>query len=73
MSALPHLLHRARRWFDAQMMRSRAAQLSALIIQIEQQLADDYAELSSLRAERSRILACLRMIDARTGGHRDPA
>jgi hypothetical protein len=64
MSAMPYLLVRARRWFDERLLRSRAAQLAALIARIEQALRDDLEDLTRLRAEHDRIAACLRKFDA---------
>jgi hypothetical protein len=51
MSAMPHLLHRAKRWVHAHMVRTRIAQLSELIDRIEGAIADDHDEVTSLRME----------------------
>ncbi|MEY5099135.1 MAG: hypothetical protein RJA36_1854 [Pseudomonadota bacterium] len=56
MNALPHLLHRLRRWWALACWRNRIAQLDEGIARIEADLAADAAVLSAFKAER-RLLA----------------
>ena len=59
MSALPHLLHRAKRWLDTRMVRARIAQMSELIDRIEDGIDADHEEVTILRmqlvSERQRL------------------
>jgi chromosome segregation ATPase len=45
------LLHRAKRWLQGHMVRTRITQLSELIDRIEDGIAQDHGELASLRME----------------------
>ena len=55
MSAAPHLFHRLRRWWDLQLLQTRAGQLAGLIRQIEQAMEHDAAEHAALLLELRRV------------------
>ena len=59
MSALPHLLQRAKRWVHARLARARIAQLSELIDTLEDAIAEDHDEVAAMRmalaTERQRL------------------
>lgn len=67
MSAMPHLLHRAKRWMQAQMMRARIGQLSELIDRIEDAIDEDHDEVAALRMELA--IARQRLRDLTTNPH----
>lgn len=51
MRALPHLLHRVRRWLAVQGLRARVRQLEAELRSTEDDITNDTAWLASLRSE----------------------
>ena len=55
MSAAPHLIQRARRWWALQMLQTRAGQLAGLIRQIEESMECDSAEHAALLMELRRV------------------
>jgi len=61
MSAGPHLLQRARRWWQIKLLETRAQQQAELVAQMEQDIDQHLAELAclhrALRDTRARLAA----------------
>ncbi len=61
MSAAPHLLQRARRWWHLKLLETRAQQQAELVAQMERDIDQHIAELASLhgalRDTRARLAA----------------
>lgn len=51
MSAMPHLIHRAKRWAHAHLVRTRIAQLSELIDRMEDAIDETHDDVAALRME----------------------
>lgn len=54
MSAGPHLLQRARRWWHLKLLQTRIDQLAALVAQMEAEIAQTHNDLAAVRMSLAR-------------------
>ena len=72
MSAVPHLLQRAKRWLQTHMTRVRITQLSELIDSIEDGIQSDHDEVTALRMDLAVERRRLRRLTTPTHQRREP-